>query len=66
MRDTGGYAVGLMHSMKNVFDFQGGNIFVTSDIGWVVGHSYMVYGPLLVGGTTILYEGKPTVTPDPL
>ena len=60
-RDVGGYAVALAHSMANVF--QGGpgqTYFSTSDIGWVVGHSYTVYGPLLAGMATILYEGLPT------
>ncbi len=60
-RDTGGYAVALAASMKHIFDAQPGEVyFATSDIGWVVGHSYIVYGPLLAGMTTIFYEGLPT------
>ena len=64
-RDTAGYAVALATSMKAVFDTKPGEVFFcTSDIGWVVGHSYIVYGPLINGSTTIVYEGMPTV-PDP-
>jgi propionyl-CoA synthetase len=60
-RDTGGYAVALAASMKHIFDGRPGETyFSTSDIGWVVGHSYIVYGPLLAGMATILYEGLPT------
>jgi len=60
-RDTGGYAVALAASMKHIFDAKPGEVyFATSDIGWVVGHSYIVYGPLLAGMTTIFYEGLPT------
>ncbi|WP_425260115.1 propionate--CoA ligase [Rubrivivax sp. RP6-9] len=60
-RDTGGYAVALTASMKNIFMGNAGETyFSTSDIGWVVGHSYIVYGPLLAGMATILYEGLPT------
>ena len=60
-RDTGGYAVALASSMKRIFDGRPGETyFSTSDIGWVVGHSYIVYGPLLVGMATIMYEGLPT------
>ncbi len=60
-RDTGGYAVALAASMGNIFQCQPGETyFSTSDIGWVVGHSYIVYGPLLMGCATILYEGLPT------
>lgn len=60
-RDVGGYAVALAHSMANVFQGSPGQTyFSTSDIGWVVGHSYTVYGPLLAGMATILYEGLPT------
>ncbi len=59
-RDTGGYAVALAASMKLIFDGRKGETyFATSDIGWVVGHSYIVYGPLIAGMTTILYEGTP-------
>ncbi len=64
-RDTGGYAVALAGSMKKVFDLEAGEtMFCTSDIGWVVGHSYIIYGPLLAGCTTIMYEGVP-LRPDP-
>jgi propionyl-CoA synthetase len=60
-RDTGGYAVALAASMKHIFCGQPGETFFsTSDIGWVVGHSYIVYGPLLAGMATIMYEGLPT------
>ena len=60
-RDTGGYAVALAASMKHIFCGQAGETFFsTSDIGWVVGHSYIVYGPLIAGMATILYEGLPT------
>jgi propionyl-CoA synthetase len=59
-RDTGGYAVALAASMPQIFCCQPGEtFFCTSDIGWVVGHSYIVYGPLIAGCTTILYEGTP-------
>jgi propionyl-CoA synthetase len=64
-RDSGGYAVALRWSMKNLYDVSPGEtMFTASDIGWVVGHSYIVYGPLLTGATTVLYEGKPIGTPD--
>jgi len=64
-RDTGGYAVALASSMRKIFCLQPGDtMFTTSDIGWVVGHSYIVYGPLLNGTTTIMYEGLP-IRPDP-
>ena len=60
-RDTGGYAVALAASMKHIFDGHAGETyFSTSDIGWVVGHSYIVYGPLIAGMATLLYEGLPT------
>ncbi|MGJ7541829.1 propionate--CoA ligase [Variovorax sp. LT1R16] len=60
-RDTGGYAVALAASMPHIFDARAGETyFCTSDIGWVVGHSYIVYGPLIAGMATILYEGLPT------
>ncbi|MBO1804167.1 AMP-binding protein [Leucobacter ruminantium] len=66
VRDSGGYAVGLGWAMRNIYDFgPGDTIFTASDVGWVVGHSFIVYGPLLAGGTTVLYEGKPVGTPDP-
>ncbi|AEA22826.1 Acetate--CoA ligase [Pseudonocardia dioxanivorans CB1190] len=65
VRDGGGYAVALAWSMPNVYDVGAGEtIFTASDVGWVVGHSYIVYAPLLAGATTILYEGKPVGTPD--
>ena len=65
VRDCGGYATALSWSMPNIFDIgPGQTIFTASDVGWVVGHSYIVYGPLLVGATTVLYEGKPVGTPD--
>lgn len=64
-RDTGGYAVALAASMRHIYAGQPGEtLFTTSDIGWVVGHSYIVYGPLINGMTTILYEGLP-IRPDP-
>ena len=63
-RDTGGYAVALAASMKHIYDGRPGETyFSTSDIGWVVGHSYIIYGPLMAGMTTIMYEGVP-VRPD--
>ncbi|GGK58406.1 AMP-binding protein [Nocardia camponoti] len=65
VRDNGGHAVALDWSMRNVYDVGPGQVmWAASDVGWVVGHSYIVYGPLLVGATTILYEGKPVGTPD--
>jgi len=65
VRDIGGYLVALKWSMDNIYDLRPGETFWTaSDIGWVVGHSYIVYGPLLHGCTTVLYEGKPIGTPD--
>ncbi len=64
-RDSGGYAVALRWSMANIYDVAPGEtMFTASDVGWVVGHSYIVYGPLLTGATTVLYEGKPVATPD--
>jgi propionyl-CoA synthetase len=64
-RDTGGYAVALASSMRRIFCVEPGEtMFTTSDIGWVVGHSYIVYGPLINGSTTIMYEGLP-IQPDP-
>jgi propionyl-CoA synthetase len=66
MRDTGGHLVALKWSMKNVYDIEPGETYWSaSDMGWAVGHSYIVYGPLFHGCTTILYEGKPVGTPDP-
>lgn len=65
VRDSGGYAVALSWVMRNVYDFgPGDTIFTASDVGWVAGHPFIVYGPLLAGGTTVLYEGKPVGTPD--
>ena len=64
-RDTGGYAVALASSMRRIFCVEPGEtMFTTSDIGWVVGHSYIVYAPLINGSTTIMYEGLP-IRPDP-
>src|SRR5713101_6239859 len=66
VRDNGGHAVALKWSMGNVYGLGPGEVYwAASDIGWVVGHSYIVYAPLLKGCTTILYEGKPVGTPDP-
>ncbi|MCB0996353.1 MAG: propionyl-CoA synthetase [Acidimicrobiales bacterium] len=66
VRDHGGHAVALAWSMTNVYGASPGDVFwAASDVGWVVGHSYIVYGPLLAGCTTVLYEGKPVGTPDP-
>ena len=65
VRDGGGYAVALNWSMPSVYNVGAGEtIFTASDVGWVVGHSYIVYAPLLAGATTVLYEGKPVGTPD--
>ena len=66
VRDNGGHAVALKWSMKNLYGVDPGEVYwAASDVGWVVGHSYIVYGPLLHGCTTVLYEGKPVGTPDP-
>jgi propionyl-CoA synthetase len=65
VRDNGGHAVALKYSMKAVYNTNPGEVFwAGSDVGWVVGHSYIVYGPLIHGCTTVLYEGKPVRTPD--
>ena len=65
VRDCGGYAVALQWTMRSIYDIgPGETMFTASDVGWVVGHSYIVYGPLLAGATTIMYEGKPVGTPD--
>ncbi len=65
VRDHGGHAVALSYSMRTIYDIGPGDVmFTASDVGWVVGHSYIVYAPLLVGATTVLYEGKPVGTPD--
>ena len=66
VRDTGGYIVALKWSMKNIYNVDPGDVYwAASDVGWVVGHSYIVYGPLFNGNTTVIYEGKPVGTPDP-
>ena len=65
VRDNGGHIVALNWTMKNIYDVDPGDVYwAASDIGWVVGHSYIVYGPLFHGNTTILFEGKPVGTPD--
>ncbi len=65
VRDNGGHAVALKYSMKAIYNMEPGDVFwAASDVGWVVGHSYIVYGPLLAGCTTVVYEGKPIKTPD--
>jgi propionyl-CoA synthetase len=65
VRDNGGHAVALGWSMANVYDVHPGEVWWTaSDVGWVVGHSYIVYAPLITGCTTVMYEGKPVGTPD--
>jgi len=65
LRDNGGHAVALAWSMKHIYGVRPGEVFwAASDVGWVVGHSYIVYGPLLHGCTTVMYEGKPVGTPD--
>jgi propionyl-CoA synthetase len=66
VRDNGGHAVALKWSMKHIYGMEPGDVYwAASDVGWVVGHSYIVYGPLLYGCTTVVYEGKPVGTPDP-
>ncbi len=65
MRDNGGHAVAIHWTMKNIYNVEPGEVYwAASDVGWVVGHSYIVYGPLLKGCTTVVYEGKPIGTPD--
>ena len=65
VRDNGGHAVALLWTMRHVYDTHPGDVYwAASDVGWVVGHSYIVYGPLLLGATSVLYEGKPVGTPD--
>ena len=65
VRDNGGHAVSLNWSMKNIYDVEPGDVYwAASDIGWVVGHSYIVYAPLIYGCTSVLFEGKPIGTPD--
>ncbi len=66
VRDNGGHAAALCWSMKNIYGARAGDVYwAASDIGWVVGHSYITYAPLLAGCTTVIYEGKPVGTPDP-
>ena len=66
VRDNGGHAVALTWSMRHIYNMEPGEVYwAASDVGWVVGHSYIVYAPLLYGCTTIVYEGKPVGTPDP-
>ena len=66
VRDNAGHLVALKWSMKNIYGVDAGDVYwAASDVGWVVGHSYIVYGPLFAGCTTVLYEGKPVGTPDP-
>jgi propionyl-CoA synthetase len=65
VRDHGGHAVAMLYSMKNIYGMKAGDTFwAASDVGWVVGHSFIVYGPLMAGCSTIVYEGKPVRTPD--
>ncbi len=65
VRDNGGHATAMNYSMKAIYNIEPGDVFLAaSDVGWVVGHSYIVYAPLLAGATTIVYEGKPVRTPD--
>ncbi|MHA7304544.1 AMP-binding protein [Arthrobacter sp. TMN-49] len=65
VRDNGGHAVALLWTMDKLYNIHAGDVWWTaSDVGWVVGHSYIVYGPLLAGATTLMYEGKPVGTPD--
>ncbi|MCB1802479.1 MAG: propionyl-CoA synthetase [Gammaproteobacteria bacterium] len=66
VRDNGGHAVAIHWTMKHIYNVKAGDVYwAASDVGWVVGHSYIVYGPLLAGCTTVMYEGKPVGTPDP-
>jgi propionyl-CoA synthetase len=66
VRDNGGHAVAMHWTMKNIYNVEAGDVYwAASDVGWVVGHSYIVYAPLLAGCTTVMYEGKPVGTPDP-
>jgi propionyl-CoA synthetase len=65
VRDNGGHAVALNYTMKAIYNMDAGDVFwAASDVGWVVGHAYIVYGPLIAGCTSLLYEGKPVMTPD--
>lgn len=66
VRDNGGHAVALRWSLKKIYDVKPGDVYWSaSDVGWVVGHSYIIYAPLLTGCTTVIFEGKPVGTPDP-
>ncbi|KGI55534.1 propionyl-CoA synthetase [Campylobacter sp. MIT 97-5078] len=66
IRSNGGHSVAMKWSMDNIYNIKSGDVMLTaSDVGWVVGHSYIVYGPLMNGATTVLYEGKPVRTPNP-
>jgi propionyl-CoA synthetase len=66
VRDNGGHAVALRWSLENIYDIKPGDVYWSaSDVGWVVGHSYIIYAPLLTGCTTVIFEGKPVGTPDP-
>jgi propionyl-CoA synthetase len=66
VHDTGGSIVTLKWSMSNIYNVQPGDVYwAASDVGWIVGHSYIIYGPLFNGNTTVIYEGKPVATPDP-
>ncbi|MCK4718778.1 MAG: propionyl-CoA synthetase [Thermoplasmata archaeon] len=66
VRDNGGHAVAMKWTMKHIYGINPGDVYwAASDVGWVVGHSYIVYAPLLLGATTLMYEGKPIGTPDP-
>ena len=66
VRDNGGHAVALRWSLENIYDVKPGDVYWSaSDVGWVVGHSYIIYAPLLTGCTTVIFEGKPVGTPDP-
>lgn len=66
VRDIGGHTVALQWTMKNIYNVEPGEVYwAASDVGWVVGHSYIVYAPLFAGNTTIIFEGKPVGTPDP-
>lgn len=66
VRDNGGHMVSLIWTMKNIYNIEPGEVFwAASDVGWVVGHSYICYAPLLAGCTTVVFEGKPVGTPDP-
>ena len=65
VRENGGHAVAMKYSMSAIYDMEPGEVYwAASDVGWVVGHSYIVYAPLIHGCTTVLYEGKPIMTPD--